>query len=521
MATVNRQYLLAIDNGTQSVRALVFDQEGQLVAKSKVDIEPYVSPVPGWAEQDPEYFWASLCQACQELWPKLNFPREDIKAVSVTAQRGTVVPVGVDGQPVHPAISWLDQRRVDTKPTLGWMESLYFTLLRAKGAVDDFYAQAEANWLAQQQPEIWQKVHKYLLLSGYHTFKLTGQYTDAVAGQVGYLPFDFKRQRWAAKNDWKWRALPVHRGMLPELLPAGETLGHVTTKASEETGVPAGLPVIASGSDKACEVLGAGCLDSGTGSLSYGTTATFNITTKHYIEPDAGHPAYPGIVPNTFNPEMMVHRGYWMVSWFKKEFGLREQRLAAEQGVAPESLFDELLKAVPPGSMGLMLQPYWSPGANNSGPEAKGAIIGFSEVHTRAHIYRAMIEGITYALREGKEVQEKRSGHKITQLRVSGGGAQSDQVMQITADIFGMTVERPHTFETSGLGAAIAAAVGVGIYPDFKSAVTNMTHQGDSFSPVVEHQRIYNQLYGSVYRKMYSSLRSCYQAIQAITGYPA
>jgi sugar (pentulose or hexulose) kinase len=268
-------------------------------------------------------------------------------------------------------------------------------------------------------------------------------------------------------------------------------------------------------------VLGAGCLDPGTGSLSYGTTATFNIATDKYMEADASHPAYPGIVPNTFNPEMMVQRGYWMVSWFKKEFGLREQRLAAEQGVEPELLFDELLKAVPPGAMGLMLQPYWSPGANNTGPEAKGAIIGFSAVHTRAHIYRAMIEGITYALREGKELQEKRSGHQITQLRVSGGGAQSDQVMQITADIFGMTAERPHTFETSGLGAAIAAAVGVGIYPDFKSAVTNMTHPGESFTPVVENQAIYDQLYDRVYRKMYKSLRPSYRAIQVITGQAA
>ncbi|MFT5482529.1 MAG: sugar (pentulose or hexulose) kinase [Halieaceae bacterium] len=518
MKTADRQYFLAIDNGTQSVRALVFDQDGHLVAKSKVEIEPYVSSEPGWAEQDAEYFWASLAKACQELWPKLDFPRENIKAVSISTQRGTVVPMGVDGQPVHPAIIWLDQRRVHTKPRLGWWHSLVIRLMRARDAVNDFYAQAEANWLAQQRPEIWQKTHKFLMLSGYHTFKLTGQYTDSVASQVGYLPFDFKAQRWADKNDWKWRALPIQRDMLPRLMHAGENLGHVTSRAAEETGIPAGTPVIASGSDKACEVLGAGCVDAGTGSLSYGTTATFNIVTSEYMESDVSHPAYPGIVPGTFNPEMMVHRGYWMVSWFKKEFGLREERLAAEQGVEPESLFDELLNAVPPGSMGLMLQPYWSPGANNTGPEAKGAIIGFSGVHTRAHIYRAMIEGITYALRESKESQEKRTGQNIRQLRVSGGGSQSDQVMQITADVFGMTVERPHTFETSGLGAAIAAAVGVGVYPDFYSAAKNMTHKGDSFTPVAENKAVYDQLYNGVYRKMYDSLQPSYQAIHAITG---
>ncbi|MFT7287861.1 MAG: sugar (pentulose or hexulose) kinase [Halieaceae bacterium] len=521
METDKRQYLLAIDNGTQSIRALVFDQDGQLVAKTKIDIEPYFSAAPGWAEQDPQYFWASVCEACQQLWPQLDFPLDQIKAVSVSSQRGTVVPVDVDGQPVCPAISWLDQRRIDTKPKLGWLNTLVISLLRATGAVEDFYTQAEANWLAQEQPEIWQRVHKYLLLSGYHTFRLTGRFTDAVAGQVGYLPFDFKAQKWADKNDWTWRALPLQLGMLPDLLPAGETLGHITAQASLETGIPEGLPLIASGSDKACEVLGAGCLEPGTASLSYGTTATFNVTTNRYMEPQRGHPAYPGVVPNTYNPEMMVRRGYWMVSWFKKEFGLLERGLAAEQGVAPETLFDDLLRSIPPGSMGLMLQPYWSAGADSLGPEAKGAIIGFGEVHTRAHIYRAMIEGITYALREGKESQEKRSGQKVTRLSVSGGGSQSDEVMQITADIFGMTVERPHTFETSGLGAAMAAAVGAGIYPDFVTAVARMSHKGDSFSPVVEHQRIYDQLYKEVYCKMYGRLRPSYRAIQAITGYPA
>ncbi len=520
MPSANPQYMLAIDNGTQSVRALVFDQDGQLAARCKVDIEPYVSPQAGWAEQSAEYFWASLCEACQQLWPLLDFPREAIRAVSVTTQRATVVPLDVDGQPLGPAISWLDQRVVDTAPKLNTFESLLMRVVRAKESVDNFHAQAEANWISQNQPELWQQVDKFLLLSGYHTFKLTGGYTDAVASQVGYVPFDFKAQTWCKENEWQWRALPITADMLPELLPAGTTLGHVSPQESLETGIPEGLPLIASGSDKACEVLGSGCLDAATGSLSYGTTATVNITSDKYLEAIPYQPPYPGVVPGSYNVEMFVPRGYWMVSWFKKEFGLQEQLRSAEEGVAPELLFDELLRAVPPGAMGLTLQPYWSNVAGNTGPEAKGAIIGFGDVHTRAHVYRAMIEGLTYALREGKELLEKRSGQKLQRLRVSGGGSQSDGVMQITADIFGMTVERPHTFETSGLGAAIAAAVGVGIYPDFHTAVSHMTHVGDSFSPVAEHQRTYDQLYRNVYSKMYSKLRPSYKAIRAITGYP-
>ena len=514
---MKEQYFLSIDNGTQSVRAIIFDGNGQLIAKSKIDIEPYFSDQKGWAEQHADYFWDSLCQACQELWLKLPISKESIVAVSVTTQRATVVPMGKDNQPLRPAISWLDQRQVETKPKLGKLESAVMSLIRAKPLVDLMHSQAEANWIEQHEPDIWQQVHKFLLLSGYHNYKLTGQYNDAIASIVGFVPFEYKTQQWADEKDWKWRAMPIRPEMLPKVSPAGTVLGEITAAAADATGIPKGLPLIASGSDKACEVLGTGCIDNETGSLSYGSLATLNITSDKYLEAIPFYPAYPGVIPNTFNVEMMVQRGYWMVSWFKKEFGLKEEQLAANQDLNPEKLFDELLSKVPAGCEGLMLQPYWSP-SNGDGPETRGAIIGFNEDHTRAHLYRAMIEGLTYALREGKELLEKRSGKLISRLIVSGGGSQSDQIMQITADIFGMTVLRPHTFETSSLGAAIASAVGVGLYPDFPTAVDKMTHKGDSFNPIDMNKDLYSDLYHKVYKKMYGQLKPSYEAIRSIAN---
>ena len=511
------KYFLSIDNGTQSVRAMVFDGQGQLIAKSKIEIEPYFSNQKGWAEQNAEYFWNSLCQACLELWPKLSISKELIAAVSVTTQRATIVPMGIDNQPLRPAITWLDQRQVQTKPKLGKLESVIMGIIGAKPLVDLMHAEAEANWIQQNEPEIWKQVHKFLLLSGYHNYKLTGNYKDAVASTVGFIPFDYKIQEWADQKDWKWRAMPIRSEMLPEVLPAGSVLGEITEAAAEQTGIPEGLPLIACGSDKACEVLGTGCIDNETGSLSYGSLATLNITSDKYLEAIPFYPAYPGVIPNTFNIEMMIQRGYWMVSWFKKEFGLQEDQLAKEKNVQPETLFDKLLAKVPPGSDGLMLQPYWSP-SNGDGPETRGAIIGFNEDHTRAHLYRAMIEGLTYALRESKELLEKRTKKSISRLVVSGGGSQSDEVMQITADIFGMTVFRPHTFETSSLGAAIASAVGIGLYQDFTYAVEKMTHAGDRFDPIDANKEIYNDLYHKVYKKMYGNLKPSYEAIKSVLG---
>jgi sugar (pentulose or hexulose) kinase len=223
-------------------------------------------------------------------------------------------------------------------------------------------------------------------------------------------------------------------------------------------------------------------------------------------------------VPNAYSLEVQIYRGYWMVSWFKQQFGHPEQAKAEALGIEPETLFDQLVNQVPPGSQGLILQPYWSPGLKVPGPEAKGAVIGFGDVHTRAHLYRAIIEGLAYALREGKERSERRSGVPVTELRVSGGGSQSNAAMQITADVFGLPAARPHLYETSGLGAAIDAAVGLGLHRDFASAVQAMTRLGDVFEPDPQRVRIYEELYQRVYQQMYRRLKPLYEEIRALSG---
>jgi len=405
VSVMSKDHVLAIDCGTQSVRALIFDPRGDLVHKVRVPIEPYVSKEPGWAEQRPAYFWENLCAACQQLWQESPIPKDALAGVALTTQRATMVNVDRQGEPLRPAIVWLDQRRTEGLPPVGGLWGLAFRLGGMTDTVAYLQAEAEVNWVRTSQPEIWERTHKYLFLSGYLTHRLVGRFVDSVGCQVGYVPFDY-------------------------------------------------------------------------------------------------------------------YRGYWMVSWFRQEFGLREEQLACERGCAPEELFDELVEAVPPGSMGLTLQPYWSPGLKSPGPEAKGAIIGFGDVHTRAHIYRAIIEGLAYALREGLERTQKRLRVRATEVRVSGGGSQSDAAMQVTADVFNLPASRPHVYETSGLGAAMDAAVGLGLHPDFETAVAEMTRVSRTFEPRPEVRDVYEGLYQRVYKQMYRRLRPLYEEIRRITGYP-
>jgi len=514
---MQRDLILTIDNGTQSVRAMLFTPQGELLAIQRQPIEPYFSYAPGAAEQHPETFWEALCQACQGLWAKTagnaQLGRERIAGVALTTQRSTLINLDQNCQPLRPAMIWLDQRRTEGMPPLGGLWGLAFKLAGMSRTVEYLQAEAEANWIATHQPDIWEKTYKYIYLSGYLTYRLTGRLVDSTGCQVGYMPFDYKHMHWAKRWDWKWQVLQIAPDQLIDLLPPASTLGEITPEAAQDTGIPVGLPLVAAASDKACEVIGAGALEPHIGCLSYGTTATINTTHYRYIEVVPLIPPYPAAVPGAYSVESQIYRGFWMVSWFKSEFGHYEQRLAEERGVPPEVVFDELIQQIPPGCEGLVLQPYWSPGLKFPGPEARGAVIGFGGQHTRVHLYRAILEGLSYALREGAERTTKRSGVPITTLRVVGGGSQSNAAMQITADIFGLPAARPHTYEASGLGAAIDAAVGLKLHPDFSSAVKAMTRLGQVFEPNAHAHTIYNDLYRGVYLQMYSQLKPLYEKL--------
>ncbi len=520
MNTEDKQYIVVIDAGTQSIRAVIIDLKGNICEIEKIEIEPYYSTQPGFAEQDPEYLWDKLCETTNKLMKNTKVDVKSIKGLSVTTQRGTIVNLDKNGKPLRPAIIWLDQRKAKAD---GWPKgfvkkglqliNMYESLAHAK-------KDCEANWIRQNQPEIWEKTHKHVFLSAFFNYRFVGKFIDSVGSTVGYMPFNYKKQKWSKPSEINANLFPIEQDKLVDLVKPSELLGNITKQASEQTGLPDGLPLIATAADKACEVLGSGCQTPEIACLSYGTTATIETVNNKYVEVIKFFPSYPSAIPDHYNTEVMIYRGYWMINWFKNEFGHKEIELSKQTGKTPEELFDEMIKDIPPGAMGLTLQPYWSPGVKIPGIEAKGAVIGFGDVHTRAHLYRSILEGLTYALKDGMLLTQKRTGVKIEKLRVSGGGSQSKNALQITADIFDMPVEKPHTYETSALGAAINCAVGLKLYPDFNSAINNMCRVGEVYYPKPENRDIYKKLFNQVYKKLYKQLRPLYHDIRHITNYP-
>jgi sugar (pentulose or hexulose) kinase len=512
--------VVVIDAGTQSIRAVLIDMKGNILKIEKTEVNPYFSTEPGFAEQDAEYLWDVLCQTSKRLMDSIDVPVETIKGISITTQRGTLVNLDRDGNPLRPAILWLDQRKAKIENWPKGLIKLGLKLVNMHESLVHAIKDGESNWIRQNQPEIWEKTYKFVYLSGFFIHRLSGRFIESIGSNVGYKPFNYKKQQWCKPGEMNTNLFPIERDKLVDLVKPSELIGHITPDAAQKTGLPAGLPIIAAAADKACEVLGSGCISPEIACLSYGTTATIETVNPKYVEVIPFFPSYPSAIPNFYNTEVMIYRGYWMINWFKKEFGHKEVELANKLGKSAEEIFDEMICNVPPGSMGLTLQPYWSPGVKIPGVEAKGAIIGFGDVHTKAHLYRSIIEGLTYALKEGAERTQKRNGVKIQKLRVSGGGSQSKNALQMTADIFNLPVEKPHTFETSALGAAINCMVGLNLYPDFQTAIDNMCRVGEVFYPIPQNRDIYQELYSKVYCKMYKQLQPLYQSIREVTNYP-
>ncbi len=507
--------VLVFDVGTQSVRGLLIDKNGNTVQSAQDTYEqPYYSLHPNWAEQKPDFYFEHMCVVSQRLKDRAPEDYGQIACVVLTCFRDSTVCMGADGKPLRDCILWMDQRQAAHPKPLPAAKRGLISLVGMSENIDLLQRTAACNWIAENEPELWAKTDKFVCLSTYLNYRFTGRVADSQAALLAKIPYDYKNRRWD-ENGLTRAAYDIPQEKLCEMVPSGVTLGGVTPEASRLSGIPAGTPLIATGSDKGCETIGLGVIREDQAALSFGTSCTVEFTTRKYFEPTPFMPAYPAVPNDMYNPEIQLWRGYWMLTWFKQNFAQPEVDAAKCLGCSAEELLNRHLGEVPPGSDGLLVLPHWTPGLAT--PNTRGAMIGFSDVHTRYHVYRAIIEGINYGLMEGLRGMEKRSGQTIAHLYLGGGGSRSDEICQITANMFGLPLSRIQTNESSALGAAICAFVSLGTYGSYEEAIGAMVRLRDTFEPDMAEHGLYERIYQEVYTKYYKTVTPLHKRLRALT----
>jgi xylulokinase len=456
-------YLLAIDNGSQSTKVTIFDSRGQPLASARRRLKPYDTSVPGHAIHPGDDIWDSIQQACRDAMARFPGDPADIAAVGLCTIRFCRALLAADGSLTEPVLSWMDERVA--RP---------------------------------YQPS--NPLTRYVTTSsGYITHRLTGQFVDAAANYQGVWPIDQNTATWSS-DPAVYAATGMPRDMLFDLVPPGGRLGEVTAAAAEATGIPAGLPVYATANDKAVEALGSGLEEDGTVLLSLGTyIAAMTIGTSSRSAEDsywANFAAEPG---KYLYESTGIRRGMWMVSWYRSVLeGSHGEELPAGAARLEDAL-NAQASQLAPGSNGLLTVPDWL--APGHAVWRRGALLGFDGSQGRAHIYRSILEGIALTMANNTAAMEQALGRRLSPVLVSGGGSRSDLMMQIVADVFDRPARRTTVHDAAGVGAAICAAVGHGVYPDWGRATAAMVTVGDQFAPELRAARAYreiNQVYATL-----------------------
>lgn len=480
---MQKKFLIGIDVGTQSAKAVVFDLDGVVVCTSSVALQPIAIPAPQQAVHEGDDIWQSLQKSLQQLMQKFlanpDHQPEMILAAGLCAIRCCRVLLKGDGELAYPVISWMDKR--------------LNTAYRHESQFGD--------------------VAYVTTTSGYLTHRLTGARKDTCANYIGAWPMNDATGEWAGDDEIKKAGLT--RELLFDVIKPGEVLGHVSDKAAKATGLPTGLPIVATAHDKAVEALGSGSLEPGTALISLGTYVCAIINGSDKASQGQNFWPFQAAIPGRFLYECMgVRRGMWIISWFCRQFEPAVAKLAADAGKSIEDWFNDEAARVPAGSEGLLTIHDWAPPAEH--PYRKGIMLGFDGRHGRAHMYRSLMEGMAFTLKNHMQPMLNELGIDLDKIIVSGGGARSDLFLQIFADCFAVPVERKEMTDAAALGSAICAGVAAGLFADFEAAARKMVTTSRTFSVSKANHELYEKLNSQVYAQLTGALDTQLQSLSRI-----
>lgn len=494
------KYLMGIDISTTGAKALLIQTDGSVIATATTEL-PCYTPQPLWSEQNPEDWWDGAVNSIQQLLTKTGIDTSDILAIGLTGQMHGLTLLDENGKVLRPAILWNDQRTArqcdDIRAIFGKEHLIQVT---GNDALTGFTA-PKILWVRDYEPEVYAKVKHILLPKDYVRYQLTDDFATDRADGAGMILIDIKTRDWSAEL---LEALDIPGDWLPKTYEGTEITGRVTKNAAMLTGLKAGTPVVGGGGDQAAGAVGMGAVASGVVSLTLGTSGVvFAATEQPYIEPDGRLHAFCHSVPGRWHLMGVMLSAAGSLRWYHDEF-------------AGGSSYDELIQpaaVIPAGSEGLYFLPYLT-GERTPHPDplARGAFIGATVRHQKAHFTRAVLEGVAFGLKDSFELIKSAGLENIKQVRISGGGAQSPVWRQILADVLDVELVTINTAEGGAFGAALLAGVGANIWDSVDQACAETISLTGTTSPDPLSVAAYQKHY-QVFKQLYPALKDIFHTI--------
>jgi xylulokinase len=497
------QYLLGIDVGTGGTRALVVDQDGRMIASATEEHQPFASPQIGWAEQHPEDWWRAASLAVRKALAAANLGSEPIACVGFSGQMHGAVLLDAAGEVVRPALIWCDVRTEkqcsDLNQQIGPERIIQLT---CNPALPNFTL-TKLLWVREQEPDNWARVRSVMLPKDYVRFRLTGERATDVADASGTLMLDVARRRWSSEI---LSATGIDPALLPSLHESPDVCAKISAAGAEATGLAQGTPVVAGAGDQAAGATGMGIVQPGSVSATIGTSGVvFAATDRPALDPKGRLHTFCHAVPGRWHVMGVTQAAGLSLRW------LRDQLLpaSAQNGADPYDLLTAEAATAPAGSDGLLWTPYLmgerTPHLDGS---ARAALIGLTASHTRAHIVRAILEGVAFSLRDTFSIFEDMNV-PVKSIRLGGGGARSPLWRQIQADVYGHDVEIVEAEEGAAYGAAILAGVGAGIWPSVDTACQSVVRVRERVPWNERNAATMSRAYDS-YKRIYAATKSIY-----------
>ncbi len=487
---------LGIDVSTTATKALLIDAAGTVVG-SAATTYGFDAPRPLWSEQSPELWWDATVQSVRRVLDETGTSGDAVAAVGLTGQMHGLVLLDADGAALRPAILWNDQRTAREcdliRERVGRERLIRIT---GNDALTGFTA-PKILWVRKHEPEVFRRARVILLPKDTVRFRLTGAHATDKAGAAGTLLFDLSRRDWSHEV---LEALEIDAALLPPTHEGPEITGAISQAAAAKTGLRAGTPVVGGGGDQAAQAIGVGAIRPGIVALTLGTSGVvFASTDSPCIEPEGRLHAFCHAVPDRWHLMGVMLSAAGSLRWYRDT-------------VAPEIEFGPLVEAaadVPAGAEQLLFLPYLTGERTpHPDPEARGAFVGLTVRHGRAHLTRAVLEGVAFGLRDSFELLREVGATRIAEVRISGGGARSPLWRQILADVLEAPLHSVDTTEGAAFGAALLAGVGAHAWPSVEEACSAAVHRGETTEPG-EASAQYAAPYAR-YRKLYPALKDSF-----------